>query len=208
MDGDDGERAHGKQLRLPVLQGAVPEVLRGSRSPPKPVSSGDRRPGMIEEVSLRLLYIILSQLLSWMTLLPYASSSKDIELLVLRHEDAVLRSTKPKTSPGRGRRGPVRRADPTPACAVARASPGHSGYGPAVAPAAGHQEMDVPEPLRSPTCRPDDSRADRTDGRRERDLGATSASKANCSSSATALAHPRTTLVFSPAGTAAGPARP
>src|ERR1700710_386783 len=46
---------------------------------------------MITDVSLRLLYLIFSRLLSWPTLLGRASSSKDIELLVLRHEVAVLR---------------------------------------------------------------------------------------------------------------------
>jgi putative transposase len=51
---------------------------------------------MIATVSLRLLYLIFSQLLSWLTLLPRAPSSKDIELLVLRHEVAVLRRTNPK----------------------------------------------------------------------------------------------------------------
>jgi putative transposase len=60
------------------------------------VTSGDRQPGMIAEVSLRLLYLIFSQLLSWLTLLPRASTSKDVELLVLRHEVAVLRRTNPK----------------------------------------------------------------------------------------------------------------
>ena len=34
-----------------------------------------------------------------------------------------------------------------------------------------NQEVDLPEPLRSPTPRPSDRRADRTDGPRERDLG-------------------------------------
>jgi hypothetical protein len=47
-------------------------------------------------VSLRLLYLIFNQLLTWLTLLPRASSSKDIELLILRHEVAVLRRTHPK----------------------------------------------------------------------------------------------------------------
>src|SRR6476469_1804795 len=47
-------------------------------------------------VSLRLLYLIVRQLLSWLTLLGRTTSSKDIELLVLRHEVAVLRRTNPR----------------------------------------------------------------------------------------------------------------
>src|SRR3954466_12793945 len=51
---------------------------------------------MIMDVSLRLLYLIFGQFLSWLMLLGRATSSKDIELLVLRHEVAVLRRTNPK----------------------------------------------------------------------------------------------------------------
>ena len=51
---------------------------------------------MIKDVSLRLLYLILLGLLGWLTLLGRASSSKDVELLVLRHEVAVLRRTTPR----------------------------------------------------------------------------------------------------------------
>jgi hypothetical protein len=43
---------------------------------------------MITDVPLRLLYLIFSQLLGWLMLLSRASSSKDVELLVLRHEVA------------------------------------------------------------------------------------------------------------------------
>jgi hypothetical protein len=47
-------------------------------------------------VSLRLVYLIFDRLLNWLTLLGRASASKDIELLVLRHEVAVLRRTNPR----------------------------------------------------------------------------------------------------------------
>jgi putative transposase len=44
-------------------------------------------------VSLRLIYLIFIQLLSWLLLLARSSAAKDVELLVLRHEVAVLRRT-------------------------------------------------------------------------------------------------------------------
>jgi hypothetical protein len=49
--------------------------------------------GMIAAVSLRLLYLIFLQVLGLVLLLGRTASSKDIELLVLRHEVAVLRRT-------------------------------------------------------------------------------------------------------------------
>ena len=51
---------------------------------------------MIANVSPRLLYLIFSQLLNWLMQLSRATSSKNIELLVLRHEVAILRRTNPK----------------------------------------------------------------------------------------------------------------
>src|SRR4051795_9447656 len=51
---------------------------------------------MISAVSLRLLYLIFQHLLGLLLLLGRTSTTKDVELLVLRHEVAVLRRTNPK----------------------------------------------------------------------------------------------------------------
>src|SRR6516165_4283203 len=47
-------------------------------------------------MSLRLLYLIFARLCSWLVLLGRSSASKDAELLVLRHEVAVLRRATPR----------------------------------------------------------------------------------------------------------------
>jgi putative transposase len=51
---------------------------------------------MIAAVSLRLLYLIFEQVLRLVLLLGRTSSTKNVELLVLRHEVAVLRRTNPR----------------------------------------------------------------------------------------------------------------
>jgi len=51
---------------------------------------------MISAVSLRLLYRIFQHLLGLLLLLGRTSAIKDVELLVLRHEVAVLRRTNPR----------------------------------------------------------------------------------------------------------------
>jgi putative transposase len=51
---------------------------------------------MIAVVSLRLLYLIFQQVLGVILLMGRTTSTKDVELLVLRHEVAVLRRTNPR----------------------------------------------------------------------------------------------------------------
>jgi putative transposase len=56
-------------------------------------------------MSLHLLYLIFVRLCGWLILLSRSSASKDAELLVLRHEVAVLR----RTIRGVGSTGPTGR---------------------------------------------------------------------------------------------------
>ena len=95
---------------------------------------------MIAAVSLRLLYLIFC-LLSWLTLLGRPSSSKDIELLVLRHEVAVLRGTNPKPPAELSRPSPNRLRHPTPT----ELDPAARTPGLEVAPATG-KDAAVPAP--------------------------------------------------------------
>jgi putative transposase len=45
---------------------------------------------------LRLLYLVFCRVLGWLALLTSTSAAKDVEILVLRHENAVLRRQNPK----------------------------------------------------------------------------------------------------------------
>src|SRR3954453_2146424 len=51
---------------------------------------------MIAAVAVRLLYLIFQQVLRLVLLMGRTSSTKDVELLVLRHEVGVLRRTNPR----------------------------------------------------------------------------------------------------------------
>ena len=47
-------------------------------------------------MALRLAYLILTRVLSWLALLGRTDAAKDVEILVLRHEVAVLRRRHPR----------------------------------------------------------------------------------------------------------------
>jgi hypothetical protein len=46
-------------------------------------------------VAPRLAYLLLARVLSWLALLARSDATKDVEILVLRHEVAVLRRHNP-----------------------------------------------------------------------------------------------------------------
>ena len=169
--------------------GRSSDILWGSRSRPGPVTSGDLQPGMIAEVSLRLLYLIISLLLSWLTLLGRSASSKDIEVLVLRHEVAVLRRTNPKPRQDW--------ADRALFAAVIRRLPAALRRHRLVTPATvlrWHRRLVTKKwtyPNRSGHPPLDPAIAALIERMAREKPGATSASRANSSSSATTPAHPR-----------------
>src|SRR5690349_6845659 len=100
------------------------------------------------------------RLTAWMVLLARSSASKDVELLVLRHEVAVLRRQHPRSRldwADRAVLAAMARLLPKPLRTGATRNAGHAA---ALAPADGALALDLPTPWRSAASRRQDRDAD------------------------------------------------
>ena len=122
-------------------------------------------------MSLRLLYLIFMQVCGWLVLLGRSPASKNAELLVLRHEVAVLRRTNPRPR--------LDWADRALLAALIRLLPARLRLHRLITPGTvlrwhrrpGHPEVDLPEPDWTAAGQRRDRRADRAARHREPRLG-------------------------------------
>ena len=79
-------------------------------------------------MSLRLLYLITIRVFGWLVLLGRSEASKEAEIMLLRHEVAVLRRQVCPAQAGLGRPRSPGGAGPAAARRAAGSSAGHAGH--------------------------------------------------------------------------------
>jgi hypothetical protein len=166
-------------------------TLRGSRTSRMLLSSDNRRRSAIGHDRRRVAAAAVSALPAG------AEAGLAAGPPVLRQGHRTARAAarghrpaphQPPTTPGLGGPGRVRRTDPAAASSTALPPPGQPDYDPALASAPRSQEVDLPEPSRSPTEQRRARGAGRTDGDGEPELGIQEDPGPSCSSSATGSA--------------------
>jgi hypothetical protein len=123
-------------------------------------------------VAFRLAYLVLVRVLSWLALLAGSNAAKDVEILTLRHEVAVLRRTNSRPALTWLDRAVLSALGRLFACPAAPGAAGVSPNAVALARPARCPPLDLPAPTTGPTTYPTaDPRPGAADGPRESPLG-------------------------------------
>ena len=104
-------------------------------------------------VALGLAYLMLVRVLCWLALLARSDTAKDAEILMLRHEVAVLRRTNPRPDTDLARPRRAQRAEQAAARPAAPAAAGVTPNAAALARPARRPPLDLPAPTTRPTTR-------------------------------------------------------
>ena len=162
-------------------------------------------------VAVKLIYQIFAKLLSWMVLRARSDTAKEIEILVLRHQLAVLQRRTTAATDELDRSSRDRRPRPTAARSSPPRIPGHPSHDPALAPPPRPPPLDHPEHPDGRPAIPAGARALILRLATENPTWGIGASTANLPDSATRSAPPPSGRSFTTAGidpAPDGPVRP